>query len=85
MEKYSKVGGEFRGEGGEIKGWGGGILEKKKYKRHKCHPKINLHTKFCLKLTMGKCSNPEKGMIWKGMTPPFSHQEKGGSEDGRVF
>ena len=32
------------------------ILLKKKYKQHKCHPKINLSSMFHPNQTMGNCS-----------------------------
>ena len=47
-----------------FKNRGDGLWEKggnfeKKCKRHKCHPKLNLHSKFHLNRIMEKCSKTE--------------------------
>ena len=44
--------------------FGGGRISRKKCKRHKCHPKLNLRRKFHPNRTMGECSKTE-GMVFE--------------------
>ena len=50
---------ESEGEFGEEEG---GSFDKKKYKRHKCHSKMNICRKFHPNRTEGKCSKI-RGMV----------------------
>ena len=65
--KVLGVGREFREERGEFE---------KKYKRHKCHSKMNLCKKFHPNRTMGKNSKIEEMIFGKGGGGEFGGGEE---------